>query len=145
VQSAIASLKKAQANLSEQGYVRSPVNGQILKIHAKAGENIGSDGIVELGQTDRMVVTAEVYESDISKVKVGQKATIVSDSNAFEGEIQGTVSQVGLQIGRKDALSTDPAADVDARVVEVKIRLNPDDSDRVAGLTNSKVIVKILI
>ncbi|MBW4620039.1 MAG: HlyD family efflux transporter periplasmic adaptor subunit [Cyanosarcina radialis HA8281-LM2] len=145
VQSAIASLKKAQANLNEQAYVRSPVNGQVLKIHAKSGENIGSDGIVELGQTDRMMVTAEVYESDISKVKVGQKATIVSDSNAFEGEIQGTVSQVGLQIGKKDALSTDPAADVDARVVEVKIRLDPADSDRVAALTNSKVIVKILI
>lgn len=145
VQSAIASLKKAQADLSAQAYVRSPIDGQVLKIHTKPGEIVGTDGVAEIGQTELMIVTAEVYESDIGKVKVGQKAIVTSDSNAFGGEIQGTVSQIGLQIGKKDVLSTDPAADVDARVVEVKIRLNPADSDRVAGLTNSKVIVKILI
>ncbi|MEP0771312.1 HlyD family secretion protein, partial [Trichocoleus sp. ST-U1] len=77
--------------------------------------------------------------------RLGQQATINSEGNAFADELKGTVNQIGLQIGKKDILNTDPAADVDARVVEVKIRLNAESSRRVAGLTNSKVTVKIHI
>jgi HlyD family secretion protein len=51
---------------------------------------------------------------------------------------------VGLKIGKKDVLNTDPAADVDARVVEVKILLTPESSKKVAGLTYAKTLVKIL-
>jgi HlyD family secretion protein len=92
-----------------------------------------------------MIVVAEVYESDVSKVRLGQRVTITSESQAFTGELRGSVSQIGLQIGKKDVLSTDPAAAVDARVVEVNIRLSPADSKRVASLTYSKVVVEILL
>jgi len=44
-----------------------------------------------------------------------------------------------LEIGKKDVLGTDPVADVDSRVVEVKIRLDSTDSKLVAGLTNLAV------
>ncbi|MGL6343165.1 MAG: HlyD family secretion protein, partial [Waterburya sp.] len=64
-------------------------------------------------------------------------------TGAFAGEITGKVSQIGLKIGKQDVLNTDPAADVDSRVVEVKIYLDPQNSDRVAHLINSKAIVKI--
>jgi HlyD family secretion protein len=144
LQSALANYKQAKADL-DAAYVRSPVNGQIFKIQTRAGEKADDDGIVQIGQTERMVVTAEVYESDIEKVKLGQKATIVSDGKAFTGELTGEVSRIALEIGKKDVLSTDPAADVDARVVEVKISLSEADSQKVAGLTNSKVVVKISI
>jgi HlyD family secretion protein len=70
---------------------------------------------------------------------------MTSESKAFEGELRGSINQIGLQIGRKDVLSTDPAAATDVRVVEVNVRLNPEDSKRVTGLTYSKVIVEILL
>ncbi|NES85510.1 MAG: HlyD family efflux transporter periplasmic adaptor subunit [Moorea sp. SIO2B7] len=127
-------------------YVRAPINGQVLKIHTRPGESFNQEqGIVELGQTDRMMVIAEVYESDIGKVRVGQQAQIISESGAFSEKIKGTVAQIGWQIGKKDVLDTDTAADVDVRVVEVKILLNPEDSKIVSGLTYSKVIAKILL
>jgi len=144
VEKAIASRKQAQAEL-ELAYVRAPIAGKVLKISARPGEIIGNSGIVELGQTDQMLAIAEIYESDISKVRVGQQVTITSETNAFTEELRGTVSLIGLQIGKKDILSTDPSADVDARVVEVKIRLDPESSRRVSGLTNSKVLVKIYL
>ena len=56
-------------------------------------------------------------------MRLGQKATISSDNGAFTGELQGSVVEIGRKIGKKDVLNTDPAADVDARVVEVKIAL----------------------
>ncbi|MBE9128717.1 HlyD family efflux transporter periplasmic adaptor subunit [Coleofasciculus sp. LEGE 07092] len=146
VESALAAVDQAQADLKSLAYVRAPVDGQILKVHASPGEApTEADGIVELGQTDDMMVIAEVYESDISKVRLGQRVAMTSESQVFEEELRGNVSQIGRQIGKKDILNTDPAAAVDARVVEVKIRLTPEDSKRVSGLTNSKVIVKIFL
>ena len=142
VDSAIIAVEKARADL-DLAYVRSPINGQILKIHAWPGEVVGDQGIVDLGQTNQMYAVAEVYETDVGKVSLGQRATITSE--AFPGKLQGTVAQIGLQVDKKDVLDTDPAADVDARVVEVKIRLNPEGSRQVAGLTRLQVKVAINI
>jgi HlyD family secretion protein len=140
---AIALLKQAEQDL-QLTYIKAPFDGQIIKIKARPGEMVNQDdGFAELGQTDRMMVIAEVYESDVGKVRIGQKAAIVSETGSFSQQLQGTVSQVGLKIGKNDVLNTDPAADVDTRVVEVKILLNPEDSKVVSGLTYSKVTVKI--
>jgi len=140
VDSAMATVKKAQATL-DLAYVRASRDGQILKIHTWPGETIGNKGIVELGKTNQMYVVAEVYQTDIQKVRLGQRATITSD--AFSGTVKGTVDQIGLQIFKRDVLSTDPLADTDARVVEVKVRLDPTDNQKVAGLTNVQVNVSI--
>jgi len=142
VSNAIASLRRAEADL-KLTYVQAPSAGEILKIHAKSGETIGSDGIAEMGQTDQMIIIAEVPEDSIGRVRIGQTVTATSDNGAFSGEIRGTVTEVGRKIGRKDVLNTDPAADVDARVVEVKISLTPEDSQKVSGLTYAKVLVEI--
>ena len=136
LETAQAAVSRAQAEL-DLAYVQSPRDGQILKIHTWPGEIISNEGIVEIGQTDQMYVVAEVYETDIRKVRIGQPVTITSDG--VTEELQGKVDEIGLQIGKKDVLGTDPVADADARVVEVKIRLRPEDSQRVAGLTNLQV------
>jgi len=136
VNSAIAAVRQAQANI-DLAYVRAPKDGQILKIHTWPGEVVSKEGIVDLGQTSQMLVVAEVYENDIGKVRLGQRATI--SSNAFTGELQGTVTQIGLQVIKQDVLDTDPTANTDARVVEVKIRLDPAASRKVASLTNLQV------
>lgn len=140
IEAAKAVVQRAQADLN-LAYVRSPKDGQIIKIHTWPGEIVSNQGIVELGQTAQMYVTAEVYETDISKIRIAQRATIKSDG--VIGDLQGVVDEIGLKIGRKDVLGTDPVADADARVVEVKIRLTPKDSQRVAGLTNLQVNVVI--
>jgi HlyD family secretion protein len=140
IDSAEAAVKQAQANL-KLAYVRATRNGQILKIHSFPGEVVTNQEIAELGQTDQMYVVAEVYETDISKVRPGQKAIITSSS--FPGELQGTVDEIGLQVAKKDVLDTDPTAKTDARVIEVKIQLNQASSQKVAGLTHLQV--KVLI
>ncbi|MBW4563653.1 MAG: ABC exporter membrane fusion protein [Mojavia pulchra JT2-VF2] len=140
VKSAIAAVEKAQAELNLT-YVRAPQDGQILKIYTYPGEIIGNEGIADMGQTDQMFVVAEVYETDVSRVRNGQQATITSE--AFPGELHGTVTQVSLQVRRQAMFSTDPIADVDRRVVEVKIRLHPTDTKKVTGFTNLQVEVVI--
>jgi len=141
LQSLARNLELAEARL-ERTLIRAPRAGQVLKIHTRPGEVIAANqGILELGNTDQMMVVAEVYETDILRVRPGQRATI--SNRVLPETLQGRVERVGLQIGKKDVLNTDPAADVDARVVEVYIRLDPESSARVAGLTNLQVNVAI--
>ncbi|NEO89826.1 MAG: ABC exporter membrane fusion protein [Moorea sp. SIO3G5] len=140
LEDAMVGVQQAQAEL-DLAYVRSPRTGQILKIHTWPGEIVSDQGIVEVGRTEQMYVKAEVYETDITKVRLGQRSTISSDG--FPGELNGIVDQIGLQIGKKEVFSTNPVVDVDARVVDVKIRLNSEDNHKVAGLTNLQVKVVI--
>jgi HlyD family secretion protein len=140
VEAAEAGVQQAKANL-DLAFVRSPRSGQILKIYTFAGERVGEKGIVALGNTSQMNVVAEVYETDIHKVAIGQQATI--QSQGFLQELTGKVVEIGLQIGKKDVLGTDPAADSDVRVVEVRIRLDPVSNQKVEALTNLQVNVII--
>ena len=140
VQEAYARVKQAEANLA-LSLVRSPREGQILKVNTKAGERVGNEGIVELGNTQQMKVVAEVYETDISQVKLGQKAHI--SSQGLIEALEGAVDEIGLTIGKKDLLGTDPAAASDVRVVEVKINLTPESSRVARNLTNLQVDVVI--
>ena len=133
---AAASLKRAQAE-EELSTVRSPINGQVIAVHAREGERVGLDGIIELGETSAMYAVAEVYETDIGRIRLGQLAEI--RSLALSHNIKGKVERIGMKIGKKDVLSTDPVADADARVVEVDIRL--DEPSLVASLTNLRVEV----
>ncbi len=142
VDMAIAAARKAEAEL-QQAYIRAPITGQILKIHTRPGEKLSSDGIVDLAQTDDMVAVAEIYQTDIDKIRLGQAATITGQG--FSGDVKGTVSEIGLQVSRQNVFSAEPGENLDRRVVEVKIRLNPASSKRVAGLTNLQVQTAIAL
>jgi HlyD family secretion protein len=140
VDQAKAAVQRAQAELNE-AIIRAPISGKVLEIHTKSGEAIAEAGIVDLGSTNQMEVVAEVYQSDIDRVRIGQIATITSD--AFVGKLQGTVHQLGQQVSQQRVFSNQPGENFDQRVVEVRIRLNPLDSKRVANLTNLQVQVAI--
>ncbi len=142
VDAAIAALERAKTD-RQQAEIRAPQAGQILKIHAHPGEKLGDAGIADLAQTNQMVAVAEVYQSDIGKVQIGQAAVVTSP--AFAGELHGTVSQIGLQVSRQNVFSNEPGENLDRRVVEVKIRLQPTDSQKVAGLTDLQVQTVIAI
>ncbi|MEH6592933.1 MAG: efflux RND transporter periplasmic adaptor subunit [Halioglobus sp.] len=135
---ALADLAAAKARL-ELAVVRSPLRAQILEIHSYPGERVGPEGIMELGRTDRMYAVAEVYETDITAVKVGQRAKV--QTTAMTDALGGTVERISLKVGRLDAVGTDPIAKTDARVVEVFILL--DNSELVSRFTNMQVKVEI--
>ena len=136
VDSAIANLQRAKTEL-HAAYIRAHMTGQIIKIHARVGEKIDAPGVADFAQTKTMMAVAEVYQTDISKIKLGQKATITSQG--FTGELKGIVQQIGLQVKRQNVFGDQPGENLDGRIIEVKIRLNPEDSKRVSGLTNLQV------
>lgn len=135
-----AELAAARARL-DLAVVTSPIRAQVLEIHARPGEMISPEGILELGRTDQMYAIAEVYETDIAKIRPGQKARV--SLAALDEPLTGVVEDTELRVSRLDVLGTDPIAKTDARVVEVKIVL--DDGTSVARFTNMQVEVEIEI
>uniref|UniRef100_A0A0C1R1N5 DevB-like secretion protein n=1 Tax=Tolypothrix bouteillei VB521301 TaxID=1479485 RepID=A0A0C1R1N5_9CYAN len=142
---ALIQVEQRKAEL-DNTLVRVPIAGQILRINTRVGEQVNiQEGIALLGRTNQMYVLAEVYETDIARVQLGHQATITSEYGGFQGELKGTVDRIGLQIGktRLNQDQTNPTTDINARVVEVKIRLNREDSPKVAALTGMQVRVKL--
>jgi HlyD family secretion protein len=139
-------VEQKQAALKDSE-VRVPVAGQILKINTQIGEQVNTaQGIVELAQTNQMYVVAEVAEVDINKIQTGQAAVITSEYKSFEGELKGTVENIGLQVGRKQTQEiggSNRAIDKEARVVSIKVRIDPADSPKVAKSTNMQVRVRL--
>lgn len=131
-------LARVEAEL-QRAFIRAPVDGRVLEVLVRQGELMGEAGVLELGRVDHMHAIAEVYETDIRFVKVGQKSTVRSP--AFEQDISGHVKSIRQKVQKQDEMSTDPAARKDARIVEVVIEL--DDSKPAATLTNLQVDVLI--
>jgi HlyD family secretion protein len=142
ITSAQQNLNLAKARL-DRAMIRAARSGRILRIIAHEGEAIGTSGILDLGDTRQMYVVAEVNETDLRLVKIGQSATITSRNGAFSQPLRGKVAEIGWQVFKNNVLDDDPAANADARVVEIKIRL--DDSRLVEGMTNLQVDVRVKV
>ena len=145
LEQALIQVEQRKAEL-DNSKVRVPIAGQILRINTRVGEQVNTDlGIAELGQTKQMYVVAEINETDIAKINLGQNAIINSEYGGFKGEIKGIVEQIGLQIGQTslEQAQNNPKNDKNARVVEVKVRINSADSRKIAAFTGMQVRVKI--
>jgi HlyD family secretion protein len=137
---ALADLRLARAELARV-QVRAPIDGQVIDVHARAGERVGAEGIVELGETQAMYAVAEVYETEVGGVKLGAQAEVTSP--ALPRALHGRVDRIAMRVRKQDVLGTDPAARTDARVVEVEVRLDAADAEVAAPFTHLQVEVAI--
>ena len=138
---AVAQRQGLQVDLADSE-LRAPLAGTVLKIHSRPGERPANDGVLELGAGDQMEAVAEVYESDINRVKLGQVVSLVSENGGFSGTLQARVIRISPQVRQRAVLSTDPTGDADARVVEVRLALDPADAGKVRDLAGLKVIAR---
>lgn len=117
-----ARLKQAEASY-EYTLIRAPFDGVVVRRSAQAGENVGPAGTVQSGGSlctliDRssLEMVADVNETNISKVKVGQKSEIATEARPdrkYKGEVRQVV----------------PTADRTKGIVQVKIKLlDPDEA-----------------
>lgn len=141
LQEAKAELRKVRTDLAKS-QLRSPIDGLVLRINTRPGERPGEAGILEIGANNQMEAVAEVYESDIGRVRLGQTVTLTSENGGFEGRLEATVLRISPQVRQRQVLSTDPTGDADARVVEVRLALAPADIQRVRQLAGLKIIAR---
>jgi HlyD family secretion protein len=135
---AVARLEQAKAELA-RSHVRAPIDGVVLEVFARDGERVGPEGIVEIANTATMLAVAEVPESQIDLIRLGQPAWVSTPS--VTSRLTGRVAQIGRKVRQQEVVSADPSADLDARIIEVEVAL--DDPAAVAALTNLRVEVEI--
>lgn len=75
------------------------------------------------------------------QVAIGDAVTVTAD--AIDEPLQGVVTAIGLEIGRQSITSDDPAANTDARVVDVIVELDPPSSALAERFTNLQAVVRI--
>jgi|TARA_B110000908_G_C10265839_1_gene463828 HlyD family secretion protein len=96
---------------------------------------------MEMGNIDQMMAEVEVYQDRIVSVAVGQPVELVAA--AIGQTLQGQVQSIGLTVGRQGLISDDTAANTDARVITVMVKLNAPSSAIAARFTNLEVIARI--
>lgn len=135
-----AALAKARAD-AELSRVRAPIAGTILRIVARPGDQVGSEGLLEIGDLSRLDIVADVYETDLPRLRLGARAEVVvpGESRRFGA----TVREIGWTVRRQTQANTDPVAAVDSRTVEVRLALDEDGAEALRRRSNMQVQVAI--
>lgn len=117
-----AARDKAKQDLTD-ATVLAPQDGRILKIFSWPGDKVSDNGLLEMADTSNMVITAEVYQTDLTKLSIGQGATITADG--FDRSARATLYKVLPQVQKQSIFAGTPGENMDQRVYEVKLRLHP--------------------
>ena len=134
-----ATLEKAEI-LLEDATVRAPTDGVVLRILVREGENASvPSGIIDFANTARMMAVAEVHESDIRHVAIGQEAEF--HSVALPQPVRGRVERIRMGLERASVTPSDPTRHQETRVIQVYIALDDDmPVDHLINLQGEAVI-----
>lgn len=122
-----AAVKTAEAQLAATSYqleltaVRAPADGRIVRRYANPGSGASTlnvSNMFDLEPKTARIVRAELAESDLPFVTVGQTVLIVPDADPTH-PWTGKVVRRSYQFGARKLLSDDPSEKTDERVVEV--------------------------
>jgi len=139
LRSSRASLDKDKTERAK-ATVLAPFSGTVFKVHARPGDKVGEDGLLEMGDSSRMGVIAEVYQSDRPMITLGQKASLSADG--FKGrKVEGQVVEIAREVSRQTVFSGQAGENLDRRVLEVKIGLTPQESALASHLNYLQVNV----
>lgn len=141
IQAAKAELTKAQSQLNT-GQVRSPINGRLIRIYSFPGMKATDEGIALIGKTDKMQVWAQVFQTDVNKLKPGQGASITAETGGFKGTLKANLNSVIGQVSDRDLFSISSNNDVNARVVLVKLDLQNSSQFDITKLSGLNVTVR---
>ncbi len=123
-----AQLEEAQARY-DKTFIRAPIDGAVLRKHHRSGESVSNsstvpDPILTVGDRKTLRVRVDVDETDVGKVRVGQKAYVTADAFGKQ-KFWGHVVRVGQQLGPKNVRTDEPAEKVDTKILETLVELDP--------------------
>jgi len=129
VSRAAAQLAEARAYL-EKTFVRSPIDGVILRKFRHAGESVSTQfdsPIVTLADDSVLRVRLDVDESDVARLRVGQAAFVIAEAYGSR-KFTGRVIRVGGILGKKNLRTEEPSERVDTKILETLVELDRGQS-----------------
>jgi HlyD family secretion protein len=117
----VAKLDNARTT-REQALVRSPLNGLIVQIHTRQGEQVKGGGIAKIVDMSQMHVFADVDEVHLGRLAAGGRVEITfrGSPNVFKGKI----ARIAPTVKRMQRVEPDGGSSTDGRVVQVEIELD---------------------
>lgn len=136
----------ADPNL-EQSVIRSPITGFVLKKQSTPGELVSTgQTLIMMVDPAKLYINANIEETDLAKLKIGQKVEITVDE--FSGEkMIGQVQSIGKAANSAFALISGSSSGTFTKVVQrvpVKIVFDKDQNHN-GILLGTNAIVKIHI
>ena len=145
-----AEIDVAQQQL-EMSLLKSPIDGTVLRVFANPGEFVTQRPILQLADLENMVCVAEVYESAVKNLAVGQDVVITSpafiepyDYQAKDKDrgLRGEVVRIGKIVTEPGLKDLNPLAAGSKHVVQVVVKiLNGDDE----AYTDSSQLVDLQV
>ncbi len=140
LEAARAELARAEVEL-RNATVFAPSSGTVLSILVRPGERAPSGTLLTLADLSRMEAEIEVYQEAVPRLSVGQ--TVRLESPVLQAPLTGSIRRMGLEVGRQSLTGTDPAANVDARVVKAWVDIDEPSRPRAARFVGLEVIAHI--
>lgn len=133
VAQAQAQLDKMKADLNDY-YIRAPIDGKITKVNFRIGE-IPSMGLAVINMlgTEKFEVKADIPESDITKIKVGDRVVIELDAFGSDKLFSGVITFI------------DPAQTIVKDVIYYKTTISFDDgswNEQIKPGMTTNIIIK---
>jgi multidrug resistance efflux pump len=134
-------VRLAEAAL-ENARLTAPYDGVITRKHREEGEamDIGFP-VMDIATLDDRYVRTEIDETDIGKIKLGQKTVVTADG--FPGlSFPGQVIDIKKQMGPKRLIPTDPSKMVDFKVLDVEVSLPKECPFCIKLPVNVRIIIE---
>jgi HlyD family secretion protein len=127
-----AELERAKAQLAEaeamlaKTVIQSPIDGVVLRRKLRSGESVqagADDPVVVLGDISKLRIRADVDETDVARIAVGQTAHVTAEAYG-DRKFTGRVVRIGEILGRKNIRTDEPTERVDTKILETLIELD---------------------
>jgi len=112
----------------EKTFIRAPLSAVVLRRYHRAGESVNNsasspDPIFALGDTRKLRVRVDVDETDVGKLRLGQRAYVTADAFG-QRQFWGRVVQVGQELGKKNIRTEEPTERIDTKILETLVELD---------------------
>ena len=135
------------AQVEKGPYVRSPVDGTVIDVKMQKGNYVNaSDVILVVAKTSDMYITANVEETNILKIQMGQSVTVSLDAygRSFDGYVEDVNTATSTKLtGSATSFTTSGTYTKVTQLISIKIKLldNVDLADIIG--TNATVKIRI--
>jgi HlyD family secretion protein len=152
-------LSTLQANLEaanqklDSGRLLAPTVGSVVQFLVKPGDTVTTQPVLQMADTTRMGVIAEVYETDVGRVRQwfdsGKPVRaeidmrgVVSDGKKLTGVVTDA-SRISTVVAKNVLTPLGPREDADRRVVEVVVDLDRASAEKAKDYIGLQVRVTL--
>jgi len=135
---------------TKDGELLAPTAGRVVRIMVKPGDTVTTMPLIQIADTKSMTVIAEVYETDVGRIRAWLKTgpvKVEATARALGKDLilNGTVAnpdKIAPLIAKNALTPLGPREDADRRVVEVEVELDNAATDAAQNFIGLQVTAK---